>query len=134
MIFVKANKKKSTLFPGTINDALPLLITFGSGEDQYSRLPSSHFNFTIPYTQNFKSNAEDEEFTFVNQVPSIWGVWHAGQWDHTSNDTNGIDPTREELEKISERKTSKETKKHSVIQRFVYVNAASQSSIVNNIE
>jgi hypothetical protein len=65
-----------------------LLITFGSGSDQYSTKTPSSFNFSTNPQQRFESPIEDGWFGFVNIVPNYNDNWHVGALDHTPNDGN----------------------------------------------
>ena len=65
------------------------MITFGSGEANFSNATSSSFNFSTSYLQEFLSPIHDGKFAFVNAVPPQNDVWHVGALDHTPDDPNG---------------------------------------------
>jgi hypothetical protein len=66
-----------------------LLITFGSGSDQYSRKTPSDFNFSTTYPQRFQSSNDDGMFVFVNALPGDLSISHQGALDYTPNDVGG---------------------------------------------
>ncbi len=69
-----------------------LLITFGSGPDQYSDETPSSFNFNTGYVQRFASNIRNSNFAFLNEVPKLEQViyrYHHRAQDHTKNDNGG---------------------------------------------
>ncbi len=77
----------------TTNDKSLLLITFGSGPDQYSDKTPSSFNFNTNYRQKFNVEISHDTFAFVNAVPELGKFfvydWYKGAQDHTENDTDG---------------------------------------------
>jgi hypothetical protein len=66
-----------------------VLITFGSGSDQYSKKKPSSFNFSTTHQQTFQSSISDGLFGFVNTVPDYLFSWHTGESDHTTKDQGG---------------------------------------------
>ncbi len=70
-----------------------LLITFGSGPDQYSAKTPSSFNFSTTFRQKFDADIPHGTFAFVNAVPERavfpYFSWYKGVQDHTENDTDG---------------------------------------------
>jgi hypothetical protein len=66
-----------------------MLITFGSGPDQYSKKAPSSFNFSTAHRQTFQSSINDGMFGFVNTVPDYLFSWHTGALDHTTKDQLG---------------------------------------------
>ena len=67
-----------------------LLITFGSGANEYSnKTPSSHNFSTTGHQQQYAIPANDGQFTFANKVPNMNNLWHTGALDHTPNDFRG---------------------------------------------
>jgi hypothetical protein len=66
-----------------------LLITFGSGSDQYSRKTPSDFNFSTTHQQTFQTPINSGSFGLVNSVVDHEGRWHNGSPDHTENDVGG---------------------------------------------
>jgi hypothetical protein len=66
-----------------------LLITFGSGSDQYSRKTPSDFNFSTTYPQRFQSPNDNGMFVFVNALPGDLSMSHQGALDYTPNDIDG---------------------------------------------
>jgi len=66
-----------------------MLITFGSGLDQYSKETPSSFNFTTTHQQTFQSSINDGMFGFVHTVPDYFSQWHTGASDHTTKDQRG---------------------------------------------
>ncbi len=69
-----------------------LLITFGSGPDQYSDKTPSSFNFNTSHEQKFDSFLYGGTFAFLNAVPKLEKFvyrYHHGAQDHTKNDNGG---------------------------------------------
>jgi len=74
------------------NGKSPLLITFGSGPDQYSDKTPCSFNFSTSHEQIFDSHIYGGNFAFLNAVPKLEKViyrYHHGAQDHTKNDNGG---------------------------------------------
>jgi hypothetical protein len=67
-----------------------LLVTFGSGSDQYSKATPADFDFTTNLKQQFAPVTNDGQFSFVNSVHDDFsGAWHTGALDHTESDKGG---------------------------------------------
>jgi hypothetical protein len=73
----------------TTNAQSLMLITFGSGPDEYSNETPSSFNFSTTHRQIFTSQVGTGMFGFVNKVFDFSNSWHGGALDHTLNDTGG---------------------------------------------
>jgi hypothetical protein len=77
---------------GITNGKSLLLITFGSGPDQYSDKTPSSFNFSTTHDQKFASDIKTGWFAFLNAVPKLEKLferYHHGAQDHTKNDNGG---------------------------------------------
>jgi hypothetical protein len=66
-----------------------LLITFGSGSNEYSNKTPADFDFSTAHQQRFEPFINDGMFGFVNAVPMHGDIWHGRVLDHTANDVNG---------------------------------------------
>ena len=66
-----------------------LLITFGSGQEQYSNKTPCDFDFATDYQQEVFSEISQGTFGFVNRIPDDFQSGHKRQWDHTLNSGTG---------------------------------------------
>jgi hypothetical protein len=87
----------------TTNAQSLMLITFGSGPDQYSNATPASFNFSTTHQQTLNSTTVAGMFVFLNAMPNT-DYWHTEALDHTPNDAGGYmflvdvaDPKESEL-------------------------------------
>ena len=71
------------------NEASLLLITFGSGSQEYSNHTPDDFQFSAAHQQIFAPPISNGEFGFMNKIPDSYNTWHGGALDHTKNDCGG---------------------------------------------